>query len=633
MSTLYYLYIRKSIFILSNITNMKNYKFDKELLNAIKENNLILFVGAGASYELKNSNGKSLGGWDNLVIQILQSLEDEGSNIKHLKELASQKIYEPIVILDLIERDSDISRNDIIKAVKEHYTLSDDNDYSLHNNLLKLSNKIITTNYDEAFENIEPNFNRNTATLGKEYELANLYKTNSPMLLKLHGCIREGDKMVILPSDYNKLYENINEDAERLLFYLKNLITNKTILFIGCGMEDFQINNMFSEIKNALGKFNKSKHYIITIDDNIVNKLDFLKPISIDNYSELSGVITALVLEKDRDSMRKLSETIKLQEQLREIQEDLDNSQKDKETVEKQNENLQRYIFSDAIKYQLANNPRKAIEKYKVLEEYTPNSIELLNQIGIAYYELNDYKVSMSYLNKVIDIKPDHITSLHYLGVISADLNKNEDAISFFLRALSFQPDNFELLFNIGQIYADTSKNSEALEYYHKALKLKPNDHQTLYNIGKLYRYIETPDENMAIVYLKRALLLKPNHIETLVHLGYAHKFIADYKKAIFYTTKALKLAPKDYSILFNLGYSLIMEGEFSKAKEYLEQAYWLQNNDVDVLGNLGIVNYELNQLLEAVFYFEKALELAPNEENIKIYLERALKKLNGSNS
>lgn len=611
---------------------MKNYKFDRELLNAIKEDNLILFVGAGASFQLKNSNGLSLGGWDDLVMKILINLEKDGYNIKHLKELALQKIYEPIVILDLVEKDSDINSKDIITAVKEYYILSNDNDYSLHNNLLKLSQKIITTNYDEAFESVEPNLNRNTATLGKDYELANLYKANSPVLLKLHGCIREGNKMVILPSDYRKLYEVKNEDAEQLLFYLKNIITNKTILFIGCGMGDFQINNIFLEIKNALGKFNKLKHYIITTEDNISKRLDFLKPIRINNFSELNGVITALVAEKERGDINKLTETNKLKEQLREIQEELDNFQKDKETVENQNENLQRYIFSDALRDQIANNPGKAIEKYKVLEEYTPNYVKILYQIGVSYYSLNNYNKSMYYFNKVIDIKYNDIGSLHFLGVISANLNKIDDAIYYFSRVLSLQPDNIEVLFNIGFVYTEINKNSQALEYYNRALNLNPNNHKILYNIGKLYRYLDIPDEKMAIKYLERALLLQPKDISTLMHLGYAYKFTADYKKAIFYTTEALKLAPKDYDGLFNLGYLWILEGDFYKAKGYLEQAYPLQNDDVDLISNLGVVNYELNQLPEAISYFEKALKLAPDDERIKLNLADSLRRLNSSN-
>lgn len=610
---------------------MKNYKFDKELLNAIREDNLIIFVGAGMSYNLRNSKNEIFGGWENLVTQLLSSLEEEDYKITHLKELGLKQIYEPIVLLDLIEKDPEISRTDIVKAVKEYYSLADENDYSLHKNLLKISQKIITTNYDEAFEIVEPNFNRNTITLGREYELANLHRNNGPMLFKLHGCIREGDKMIILPSDYRRLYNDKDEDAERLLFYLKNLIINKTILFIGCGMGDFQINNIFLEIKKALGKFNKFKHYIITTDNNISQKLDFLKPIYINNFSEINGVITALVEEKERNLKIKLSETIKLKEQLREIQKELDFFQKDKETIENQNKNLLRHIFSDGIKYQLANNPRKAIEKYKILEEYTPNSEGLLYQIGIAYYSLNEYNTSISYFNKVLDIKENDIGSLHYLGVISANSHKNEDAIKYFLKGLSYQPDNFEILFNIGLIYSDINQSSEALKYFHRALKLKPNDYELLYNIGKLYRYIETPDEYNAIKYLRRALLLKPNDIRILMHLGYAHKFIADYKMAIFYTTKALKLDPKDYYALFNLGYLWIAEGNFSKAKGYLEQAYLLQNDDFEVLSNLGLVNYELDQLPEAISYFEKALELAPNDENIKLNLQCALEKLNNS--
>ena len=55
----------------------KKYNFPPELLTAIEKENLIVFVGAGLSRELKNVNDQEIGNWDNLVLQILKNLKND----------------------------------------------------------------------------------------------------------------------------------------------------------------------------------------------------------------------------------------------------------------------------------------------------------------------------------------------------------------------------------------------------------------------------------------------------------------------------------------------------------------------------------------------------------------------------
>ena len=68
-------------------------------------------------------------------------------------------------------------------------------------------------------------------------------------LIKLHGCAEDADSMVLLPSDYVNLYSKKDNDAERLIFVLENIIINNTILFLGIGLGDFQIKNILKNRK------------------------------------------------------------------------------------------------------------------------------------------------------------------------------------------------------------------------------------------------------------------------------------------------------------------------------------------------------------------------------------------------
>jgi flagellar motor component MotA len=111
-----------------------------ELKTAISNNQLIIFVGAGLSYNLININGQHLKGWTNLVEQILIDLKKKGHDVECLIPLLSK--YDPIKILDLIEFDKTIPKKDIYGFIKDFLDLSDENNYELHKKIYKLSKKI-----------------------------------------------------------------------------------------------------------------------------------------------------------------------------------------------------------------------------------------------------------------------------------------------------------------------------------------------------------------------------------------------------------------------------------------------------------------------------------------------------------
>ena len=47
------------------------------LKEAIEKDELVLFIGAGLSWDLKNTEGKTLGGWKEMVSSILSFLKDK----------------------------------------------------------------------------------------------------------------------------------------------------------------------------------------------------------------------------------------------------------------------------------------------------------------------------------------------------------------------------------------------------------------------------------------------------------------------------------------------------------------------------------------------------------------------------
>jgi len=417
-----------------------------ELKKVICNNELLVFVGAGLSFNLKNTHNQSLKGWSNLVENILLELKSSGHNVNHLIPLANK--YEPIKVLDLIESDTDISKKEIYKFVKDYFDLKNDNNLDLHKKLYQLSKKIITTNYDTAFETAVNELRKNKAYKGKNYELTTHKEPNSTLLFKLHGCYEDIDSMVLFPSNYKALYENTNKDAEHALLVLRNIILNKSLLFIGTGMGDFQINSIFKEIKNLQGQYNQ-KHFIIT-NKPIDSSLNFLTDLQITNYSEIDSVVDTLINIKKECDNNKSIKILELERQLeqanRKIIELKNTSNKDK-LLERE---ALKY-FTKGVEFSLTDKPVKASEEYKTALELKPDlhealynwgtdlgnlaktkegkeAEELYNQAFDKFQKAIEYGASSYNLSCILALKGEKEHALRYLNI---SLSKNEIDVYF----------------------------------------------------------------------------------------------------------------------------------------------------------------------------------------------------------
>jgi len=484
-------------------------KFHPELIQSIKNQTLILFVGAGLSYNLTNIKNEKLGGWKNFVKQTLIYLKEKNFDVEHLIPLVDK--YDPIKVLDLMESDTNISKTEITNFTKEFFDLNTEgNNFKLHRKLLQLSKKIITTNYDTAFEISDSNLRKHTAYKGKNYELTTHKDPKSPLLFKLHGCFENADTMVLFPSDYKDLYENKDQDAEHSLLVLKNIILNRTILFIGTGMGDFQINYLFAEIKRLQNKYNQN-HFIITTKE-LDTSLNFLCPIKIGNHGEIEQIIDSLIFEKERLENQDPHEVIALRKELEEQKLELSkankiiNDQRDKEIIK------DTLIAREAIEYfmkgldfHLKKEYEYAIEKYKRATELNEKYDSAYNNWGTAIYELAKIKQDESLfqesfekykrateLNEKYDSAYNNWgTAISELAKIKQDESLFQESFEKYKRATELNEKYDSAFYNWGtaiyelaKIKQDESLFQESFEKYKRATELNEKDHSAFYNWG-----------------------------------------------------------------------------------------------------------------------------------------------------
>ena len=447
------------------------------LKEAIENDELVLFIGAGLSWNLKNTEGNTLGGWKEMVSSILSFLKDKKRIIA--EEQHSCEKLGPIKALQRLENNK-IDKRVIGKFVKRYFTLGKENDFSLQEKLYSLSTKIITTNYDLAFEKPIKKLRKEKAYKGQNQKLSKLMG-DPVFLFKLHGCIEDINSMVLFPSDYRKLYNNYDRDAALALLVFKFLIFSKTFLFIGTGMDEHQIINFFEEIKEVRDSFNQ-KHYIITTDPLSI-PTNFLTPIKISDYNEIPSYIDQLLYIKKKAEEEKNPEKKLLLEQLEasekekvDLEKELD---KDKELDKEKDKNKRIALFLEreannrfltGLKHHIAKEYLEAIEEYKAATELKPEYSEAYNNWGNALDDLAKTKSG----NEAEELYTE--------------------AFEKFKLATTYKKDKHDAYYNWGNALVKLAKTksgnkaeelyTEAFEKYKLATTYKKDDHKAYYNWG-----------------------------------------------------------------------------------------------------------------------------------------------------
>ena len=554
----------------------------QRLKEAIKNDELVLFIGSGLSRKLKNTEGKPLGGWKEMVSSMLFYLKDK--EYITAEEQQSCEELEPIKALQRLENKG-IDREKVRDFLQGYFTLGKENKFPLQEKLYSLSTKIITTNYDLAFEEAIEKLDKEKAYKGQNKKLSKLL-ADPVFLFKLHGCIEDINSMVLFPSDYRKLYNSKGQDAALALLVFKFLIFSKTFLFIGAGMDEHQIINFFEEIKEVRDSFNQI-HYIITTDQLSI-PTNFLTSIKINDYAEIPSYIDQLLDIKEKAKEEKNPEKKLLLEQL-------EASKKEKEALEKE------------LDKEKDKNKRQAL----LLKRETNNHFRL----GLKHHQAEEYLEAAEEYKTASELKPEYSEAYNNWGVALVKLAKTKsgneaeelykEAFEKYKLATTYKKDDHEAYNNWGaalcQLAEIKSGNeaeklyTEAFEKYKLATTYKKDKHEAYYNWGiALVELAETKSGNKAeelytkaFEKYKLATTYKKDDHEAYYNWGNALSNLAKtksgneaeklYKEAFEKYNLAIKHGGESY----NLACLYAIRNQKAEALKYLEQT--LSRNEITV--------------------------------------------------
>ncbi len=245
------------------------------IVDAIKKDKLILFIGAGLSVPLGFPN------WNGLVTKILNELLEEDKKYQILIDGLKTEMFGTLEVLDKIK----IRKKEVYQVLDREIDIPLDGlNLELHKKLGKISSKIITTNYDRVIESATK-FKK--VVFDNTFHIANLSEKEN-FLLKLHGCIENPEKCILFQNEYDDLYTNTAAVDK-----LKSLISDNTILFIGFSLADEYVKKQFEYINKLYSGFTKN-HFILTTD-NFFEEVIGVRPIKLSDWDQLDSYLDQLI--------------------------------------------------------------------------------------------------------------------------------------------------------------------------------------------------------------------------------------------------------------------------------------------------------------------------------------------------
>lgn len=227
----------------------------REIIDAINNEKLVVFIGAGVSRLVGCQSW-----WDlakNLINKCSNIKDKKGNSVINYRErellLQTNDSKKLITIAKTILED-DIFYQEMKKALEPQEELleKEDNVYDL---IKSLKGICITTNADKILHRyyIEDKIKYDDL----DFDIDNIANKN---LYQIHGRIDRKNSLVFTVDQYLERYSTTRKENEKFISFLTEIFSNYVVLFIGYGVSEFELLDYIIVKTNTA---NRPRHFLL----------------------------------------------------------------------------------------------------------------------------------------------------------------------------------------------------------------------------------------------------------------------------------------------------------------------------------------------------------------------------------
>lgn len=266
-----------------------------------------------------------------------------------------------------------------------------------------------------------------------------------------------------------------------------------------------------------------------------------------------------------------------------------------------------------------------AINYYKEAFKLADWNVDILSRYGGLLFDSGRYEELNVEMEKGAKLFPDNYAVNLLYGLSLSQTNKHRDAKTYLQKAVRINPRDVMALTALGFSLNRLKEDDEALNVLNRAIEIEPENIQALGMAGLIYEGRKEFDKSDMMY--KRALAVDSTDIQILNNYAYSlSERGIDLDKALNMAKIAVAKDPKNSSYLDTIGWIYYKLGDYKKALGYIMEAINSGEKSATIYEHLGDVYLKLNKKENAILNWKKALELEPENEKIKLKLEKELK-------
>jgi protein O-mannosyl-transferase len=271
-----------------------------------------------------------------------------------------------------------------------------------------------------------------------------------------------------------------------------------------------------------------------------------------------------------------------------------------------------------------------------------PNSPIPPNNLGIAYYERQEYARAIASYERAVTLEPRYAEGFYNAGLACEAEGRSPEALSRYSRAIEANPGYVPAYINKGNLVLAAGKSAEAMDLYERALAIDPGSADAYYHTGlALMRggkgeeamdsfraatrrnpYLASAWNNIGVLSFgrgdhagareawTRVVALRPEDADAYYNLGVLSTAEGDSEAAIKAYSRALVVRPAFVGAEMNLGIVYVFAGRYDEGIRHYLHALTIDSTSPALYYNLGVAYYNKGDRLAALEQFKRVLDL-----------------------
>lgn len=280
-------------------------------------------------------------------------------------------------------------------------------------------------------------------------------------------------------------------------------------------------------------------------------------------------------------------------------------------------------LYAEAKAAQQNGNDAEAIQKYQSILKLAPHLAAAYNNLGILYFNGQDFANAATVLERGLAINPNMPTASAMLGMSYYQMGESQRADPLLKKALRATPNDDRIEMMLIHTELATGSLEDATSHLNDFLKRNPKDQNAWYLLGKAH--LQMSEDALA-----KINEIDPNSVVAHEISGEIDASMHNYDLARVEYKKAIDLAPQQAGTHMHMAELLWMQSEWKPAQE--EFKLELANDPNNCVARWKLANATLEDngsSDDALSALNTSIQQCPSLIQARVDRARALVRLN----